>query len=276
MDYRSFLGSRGPPPGGMRTGGGFGGGSRIPDGGYGGRTPLSIDGGKTPSWGGGGGRTPGWGGGDTSSGKTPAWKGSGSATSYGGSGGMTTYGGAGNYGAPAGGRTPAYGSGGTAWSGSSRTPYGADHGFSSNNNSSSAFDSFAAGSRTPYGGAGTSRTPAWSGGSAAKDAPTPRFDAQPTTAPTPRGVSDDDPYTPAPYTPYGAAAPTPGASGGGYDNAPTPAFAKGSNKDPLKYNRLMDAPTPAGGAPTPYGGGYDAPTPAAGGGGPKYIDSDEE
>ena len=90
------------------------------------------------------------------------------------------------------------------------------------------------------------------------------------------GIPDEDPYTPAPYTPYGAAAPTPGAGGGGYDSAPTPAFAKGSNKDPLRYNRLLDAPTPAAGVPTPYGSGFDAPTPAAGGEGPRYVESDEE
>ena len=44
-----------------------------------------------------------------------------------------------------------------------------------------------------------------------------------------------------------------------------PGFAKGANKEELKYNRLNAAPTPAA---------YDAPTPAAGG--PRYADDDDE
>ena len=61
-------------------------------------------------------------------------------------------------------------------------------------------------------------------------------------------------------------APTPGGP-------QIPGYAKGANKDPLKYNRLtMDAPTPAANAPTPYG--MDAPTPAAGG--PRYAEDDDE
>ena len=268
---------RGGPPG-MQTG--FTG-SRIPDGGYGGRTPgYAMDGGRTPAWGSSA-RTPAWGGPGSGSAidssRTPAWQGaSGSRTSYGGAGNMTSYGGAGNVG---GGRTP-------AWSSNAKTPYAGDSGFGGGSSSGgSAFDAFAAGSRTPaYAGMGSSsRTPAWGGPNAAASAPTPSargYDA-PTpaaSAPTPGGNRyDDDPYTPA-YT----GAPTPGAGFGNVPiDAPTPRFAKAANTEPIKNNRFaqpLDAPTPgdpgAASAPTPYGGGFDAPTPAAGG--PRYVEDDDD
>lgn len=194
---------------------------------------------------------------------------------------MTSYGGTSNHGVANGGKTP-------AWSSSARTPYGADHGFGSSNTGAggSGFDAFAAGSRTPAYGASstvtTSRTPVWGGPVASAptpgrsggyDAPTPAANA----ALTPGRLFDDDSYTPA----YGGA-PTPGA---GFDepvDAPTPAFAKGANKEPLKHSRLdqrYDAPTPAASAPTPYSGGhgFDAPTPAAEStGGPRYLDDSDE
>lgn len=197
------------------------------------------------------------------SGRTPAWKpSSGAQTSYGGAGGMTSYGGAGNYGA-SGGRTP-------AWSASARTPYGGSDGFGA---SSSGYDAFATGSRTPYGATGTSRTPAWGGpNSSATTAPTPAarpYDA-PTpavSAPTPGGFDNND----GSYTAYGANAPTPGAGfGASALDAPTPGFAKGSNREELKYNRLTAPVTAA----TPAAGGYDAPTPAAGG--PRYAEDDDD
>jgi transcription elongation factor SPT5 len=178
---------------------------------------------------------------------------------------MTSYGGAGNY-AATGSRTP-------AWSSGAKTPYGADHGFSSSGNS--GFDAFAAGSRTPAYNS-SSRTPAWSGPGNVASAPTPS--ARPYDAPTP-GMSAPTPtasgrYDDDAYTPY-MGAPTPGA---GVPDAPTPApsFAKGANRDPLTHNRLgFDAPTPAASAPTPYASGaFDAPTPAAGG--PRYADDDDE
>ena len=309
LDYSQFRGSRGAP-GGLRTG--FGAAApRIPDSGYSGsRTPMGAgygDGGRTPAWGGAS-RTPAWTGPGSSaldSGRTPTWKGpgAGSQTSYGGAGNTTTYGGPANYGTSDS-RTP-------AWTSSARTPYGADHGgYTSSNTTSSGFDAFAAGSRTPAYGAGStaysggynssmtsSRTPAWGGqnsssSTVAASAPTPgRTDDAPTpavlnnySAPTPgasgRHIEDDDPYTPAPYsapTPGAGAydAPTPGASGPGM----IPKFAHGGNLVPLGRSRF-DAPTPAANAPTPFasGGGYDAPTPAAGtGGGPRYAeDSDED
>lgn len=182
---------------------------------------------------------------------------------------MTSYGGAGNYG---GGRTP-------AWSSSAKTPYSGDHGYGGS--AGSGYDAFAAGARTPYGAgaAASSRTPAW-GGPNSNSAPTPAaraYDA-PTpaiSAPTPGGFQDDG------YTPYNGAvsAPTPGAGfGPGPIDAPTPGgplpgYAKGANKEELKYNRL-NAPTPAASAPTPFAGGYDAPTPAAGG--PRYAEDDDD
>ncbi|KAK5951721.1 transcription elongation factor spt5 [Knufia fluminis] len=277
MDYNTFANSRGPPrAGGMP-------GSRIPDSGFSGsRTPaVGGDGGRTPAWGASSARTPAWSGagGGMDSGRTPAWKpssgsatsygGSGGMTSYGGAGGMTSYGGAGNYGASGGGRTP-------AWSASARTPYGGSDGFGAGSGSS-GYDAFATGSRTPYAGAGASRTPAWGGpNSNATTAPTPAarpYDA-PTpaiSAPTPGGFDGND----GSYTAYGANAPTPGA---GFDagamDAPTPGFtpgfAKGSNREELKYNRL----TVPVAAATPAAGGYDAPTPAAGG--PRYAEDDDD
>ena len=273
--YGDWIKQRGGPPG-MQTG--FTG-SRVPDGGYGGRTPFAPDGGRTPAWGASSARTPAWGGPGSGSAmdssRTPAWQGaSGSRTSYGGAGNMTTYGGAGNI---SGSRTP-------AWSSSAKTPYAGDHGFGGGNASSggSAFDAFAAGSRTPaYAGMGSSsRTPAWGGPDAVVSAPTPAargYDA-PTpaaSAPTPGANRyDDDAYTPA-YT----GAPTPGAGFG--QDAPTPRFAKAANTEPIKNNRFtapLDAPTPGGpgaaNAPTPYGGGFDAPTPGAGG--PRYVDDDDD
>ncbi|KAJ9650198.1 transcription elongation factor spt5 [Neophaeococcomyces mojaviensis] len=257
IEYAQFASSRGGPfP--IRS---SVGGSGRPDGFAGGRTPAVADGGRTPAWGGSSSRTPAWSSGD--SGKTPAWKpNSGSQTSYGGAGGMTSYGGAGNYGT-SGSRTP-------AWSSSSKTPFGAGDGYGSGG---SGYDAFAAGSRTPYGAGASSRTPAWGGMNGGATAQTPAaraFDA-PTpavSAPTPGGFGDNDGYTP-----YGASAPTPGAGFGAAD-APTPGFAKGANKEELKYNRL-NAPTPgATTAATPYAGGYDAPTPAAGA--PRYADDDDD
>ncbi|EXJ81454.1 hypothetical protein A1O3_07746 [Capronia epimyces CBS 606.96] len=267
--YEDWIRTRGGPSA-MRAGQGVPG-SRIPDSGFGGRTPMGVmDGGRTPAWGGAS-RTPAWSGPGSSgssgleSGRTPSWKGpSGSQTTYGG-GGMTSYGGTGNY-STTGSRTP-------VWNAGAKTPYGADHGFNSAGNS--GFDSFAAGSRTPaY--TSSSRTPAWGGPGNAASAPTPA--ARPYDAPTP-GISAPTPsasgrYDDDAYTPY-MGAPTPGA---GPQDAPTPAasFAKNANKEPLKYNRLgFDAPTPAASAPTPYASGaFDAPTPAAGG--PRYADDDEE
>ncbi|KKY19501.1 putative transcription initiation protein spt5 [Phaeomoniella chlamydospora] len=225
--------------------------SRVPEWNGGSRTPLAAgDGGRTPAWGAAGGRTPAWGGGGTNgsstSSRTPAWKPSGSQTSYGGaSGGMTAYGGSSGGSDLGGGRTP-------VWTSSARTPYGGDHGFSGSGSSNSGFDTFASGSRTPYGGTGASggRTPAWGA--------TPK----PYDAPTPAAHND---YS----TPY-ASAPTPAAS------AATPRFAADA-PTPRAYDN--SAPTPAAtGAPTPGPSGYgmDAPTPAGDGGGPRYIDSDEE
>ncbi|ETN38564.1 uncharacterized protein HMPREF1541_06601 [Cyphellophora europaea CBS 101466] len=279
--YAQWAGRRGGPPSEMRAGPGIPG-SRVPDGA---RTPFAaVDGGRTPAWAGASARTPAWGGPSSAldSGRTPSWRAGGSQTSYGGAGNTTTYGGAGNYSAGTGSRTP-------AWSSSAKTPYGADHGFGGGSSGSgSAFDAFASGSRTPAYGTSTttvSRTPAWSGPSAAASAPTPAaraYDA-PTpaaalNAPTPAFPADDG-YTPA-YS-----APTPGAGFGnaGSMDAPTPGFARAANTIPLGKNRLaMDAPTPAGGpvsAPTPAawggGGAYDAPTPAVGGG-PRYAEDDDD
>ncbi|KAI1613657.1 hypothetical protein EDD36DRAFT_381830 [Exophiala viscosa] len=274
--YEDWSKTRGGPPS-MRAGHGSGG-SRIPDaGGFEGRTPMGVMGGsQTPAWGSSS-RTPAWGGPSSSgleSGRTPTWKGpSGSQTSYGGAGGgMTSYGGTGNYltagaAGAAGGRTP-------AWSSSAKTPYGADHGFSSSGGS--GFDGFGAGSRTPAYGSSSSRTPAWSGPGNTTSAPTPSarpYDAHTPgiSAPTPgaSGRQDDDAYTPY------LGAPTPGA--GTYD-APTPApsFVKNANHEPLAHNRLaFEAPTPAASASTPYASGaFDAPTPAAGG--PRYLDDDDD
>ncbi|KAG9785200.1 Transcription elongation factor spt5 [Exophiala dermatitidis] len=267
--YEDWIRSRGGPSG-MRAGQGMPG-SRIPDSGFGGRTPMGVmDGGRTPAWGAAS-RTPAWGGPNSSSalesGRTPAWKGpSGSQTAYGG-GGLTSYGGPGNY-STTGSRTP-------AWTAGAKTPYGADHGFGSSNNS--GFDAFAAGSRTPAYTASSSRTPAWGGPGASASAPTPA--ARSYDAPTP-GISAPTPaasghYDDDAYTPY-LGAPTPGA---GPVDAPTPApsFAKNANKEPLKHNRLaaFDAPTPVASAPTPYASGaFDAPTPAAGG--PRYADDDDD
>jgi len=91
------------------------------------------------------------------------------------------------------------------------------------------------------------------------------------SAPTPGGFGDTDGYTP-----YGVSAPTPGAGFGAVD-APTPGlpgFAKGANKEELRYNRLNASTPGATTAATPYAGGYDAPTPAAGG--PRYADDDDD
>lgn len=179
---------------------------------------------------------------------------------------MTSYGGAGNYGSR-GGATP-------AWNSSARTPFSGDSGFGGS--SSSGYDAFAAGSRTPFGGGApaSSRTPAWNdSNNGPMSAPTPAargFDA-PTpavSAPTPGGYGNS-----GGFTAYGGSAPTPGAGFGPAD-APTPGFAKGSNREELKYNRLT-APTPgATTAATPFAGGYDAPTPAAGG--PRYAEDDDD
>ncbi|OAP62234.1 hypothetical protein AYL99_04437 [Fonsecaea erecta] len=274
--YEDWIRQRGGPSS-MRAGPGVPG-SRVPDAGFGGRTPMGVmDGSRTPAWGTSS-RTPAWNGPGSAgldSGRTPSWKGpSGSQTSYGG-GGMTSYGGAGNYSTNTGSRTP-------AWSSSAKTPYGGDHGFSSSGNS--GFDAFAAGSRTPAYNSASSRTPAWGGpGNVAASAPTPGA-SRPYDAPTP-GMSAPTPSASGPgryddeaYTPY-LSAPTPGASTGVQD-APTPAppsFAKSANREPLKNNRFagFDAPTPAASAPTPYASGaFDAPTPAAGG--PRYVDDEDD
>ncbi|OAL31610.1 hypothetical protein AYO20_08153 [Fonsecaea nubica] len=274
--YEDWIRQRGGPSA-IRAGPGVPG-SRIPDAGFGGRTPMGVmDGGRTPAWGSSS-RTPAWSGpgaASLDSSRTPSWKGaSGSQTSYGG-GGMTSYGGAGNYSTNTGSRTP-------AWSSGAKTPYGGDHGFSSSGNQ--GFDAFAAGSRTPAYNPASSRTPAWGGpGSSAASAPTPG--ARPYDAPTP-GISAPTPSASGPgryddeaYTPY-LSAPTPGASATAPQDAPTPAppsFAKSANREPLKANRLavFDAPTPAASAPTPYASGaFDAPTPAAGG--PRYVDDDDD
>ncbi|KAJ9605115.1 transcription elongation factor spt5 [Cladophialophora chaetospira] len=276
--YEDWVKLRGGPMS-MRSGPGIGG-SRIPDGGFGGRTPMpAIDGMRTPAWGSSS-RTPAWGGpgsGGSSgidSGRTPSWKGpSGSQTSYSDAGGgMTSYGGAGNYSAnTTGSRTP-------AWSSSAKTPYGAGGG-DYNSSANSGFDAVS-GSRTPAYNPSSSRTPAWGGpgSNAPVSAPTPG--ARPYDAPTPGMVSAPTPgarYDDEAYTPY-LSAPTPGA---GPQDAPTPAppsFAKSANREPLKNNRLapvFDAPTPAASAPTPYASGaFDAPTPAAGG--PRYVDDDDD
>ncbi|KIX96108.1 uncharacterized protein Z520_08363 [Fonsecaea multimorphosa CBS 102226] len=299
IEYEDWIRQRGGPSA-IRAGPGVPG-SRVPDAGFGGRTPMGVmDGGRTPAWGTSS-RTPAWSGPGGSagldSGRTPSWKGpSGSQTSYGGAGGMTSYGGAGNYSTNTniGSRTP-------AWSSGAKTPYGGDHGFSSSGNA--GFDGFATGSRTPaYNPASSSRTPAWGGpgssSAAAASAPTPgasASSARPYDAPTPGIISAPTPSASGTgrydideaYTPYGLSAPTPGASGAAAttvpQDAPTPApppsFAKSANREPLKNNRLalsaFDAPTPAASAPTPYASGaFDAPTPAAGG--PRYVDDEDD
>lgn len=211
----------------LDVGRGRGSGSRVPygasaapptrDGWSGGRTPMAAaDSSRTPAWGGAASsRTPAWGG--MSGSRTPAWKNDGSRTSnpY-EAGNRTAYGGLGN-------RTP-------AWNSGSRTPY----------DSSSGYDAFASGSRTPaWGGANTgNRTPAWGGMPSGRDqrdfddAPTPGGNY---SAPTPGAYGAPTP---------GVSAPTPGAWP---DSAPTPGGA-------------FSAPTPGG---IPKRGGYDAPTPAA-------------
>ncbi|KAJ6080178.1 hypothetical protein PENARI_c012G09994 [Penicillium arizonense] len=241
----------------LDMGGGRGRGSRTPfgssaglpsrEGGWaGGRTPMAAaDSSRTPAWGGAGGsRTPAWG--NASGSRTPAWKNDGSRTSNPYEGNRTAYGGVGN-------RTP-------AWNSGSKTPY----------DSSSGFDAFASGSRTPaWGSAGGNtgnRTPAWGGLSSSRDQRD--FDDAPTpgggySAPTPGAYTAPTPGAPTPGA-WPESAPTPG----GVFSAPTPG---GPSK------RDYDAPTPAAyDAPTPAMGGAAA-TPGAGYGGndngPRYDDS---
>ncbi|EGC41157.1 transcription initiation protein spt5 [Histoplasma capsulatum var. duboisii H88] len=242
---------------GGRGGGGVGRGrtphssSAAPPDWSGSRTPLAAnDSSRTPAWRSSSSRTPAWGSATASGSRTPAWKADGSRTSNPYDASRTAYGG---------GRTP-------AWTSGTKTPYDSSSGFGSS--STSGFDAFAAGSRTPaYPGAG-SRTPAWAPGSAAPppighssgskggyDAPTPGADY---SAPTPG--------------PYGSAS-TPGATAatprGWADNAPTPGAIHAPTPDASGYSakrpgELYDAPTPA--AMSSMGGGrpYDAPTPAMG------------
>ncbi|KAJ5659363.1 hypothetical protein N7507_005814 [Penicillium longicatenatum] len=243
---------------------GRGRGSRVPHGGapqgrdgwQGGRTPMaSADSSRTPAWGGASSaRTPAWSGMGGS--RTPAWKNDGNRTAYGdgsrtayGDGSRTAYGGMGN-------RTP-------AWNSGSRTPYG-------DTGSSSGYDAFASGSRTPaWGNAGAgNRTPAWGGAGLSNSRDQRDYD----DAPTPGGYSAPTPGAYAAPTP-GASAPTPG---GWADNAPTPggAFSAPTPGDIPK--RGYEAPTPAAyDAPTPAMGGVAA-TPGAGYGdddaGPRYDD----
>ncbi|KAF3480906.1 uncharacterized protein GIQ15_06253 [Arthroderma uncinatum] len=236
-------------------GGGRGGGPRIPqsmatgsagpqDAAWqGGRTPISMgDSSRTPAWRASSSRTPAWNAGGGS--RTPAWKADGARTANPYDGNRTSYGGFG-------GRTP-------AWTSGTKTPHDAGSGFAGNS-SSSGFDAFMAGSRTPghpnaMAASSGSRTPAWghtgssgahlsAGTGRAYDAPTPGGDY---TAPSP--------------APYGSA-PTPGASAATPrawpDNAPTPGASTfaGKRMDGDAY----DAPTPAGDHRP-----YDAPTPAIG------------
>ncbi|KAI1857559.1 uncharacterized protein JN550_013192 [Neoarthrinium moseri] len=198
--------SRRPP--GMGAPGRPGEGRTVPDWNGGSRTPMASSmsnrtpAWKTPSGAGNGGRTPAWskGGGDFG-GRTPAWAGAdGSRTVNPYDGSRTAYGGSGS-------RTP-------AWNSGSKTP---------------APDSFSHGSKTPaYGGSGAS-----------------------------------DPWSSGSKTPYGAAAPTPGASGGGDTWGYTPGASGSSGAyDAPTPGALLGAPTPgAMNAPTP--GAYNAPTPGA-------------
>ncbi|KAJ5788479.1 hypothetical protein N7457_003469 [Penicillium paradoxum] len=217
--------------------GGGGPGGRTPygsssgpgrEGGWsGGRTPMaSADSSRTPAWGGASARTPAWGG--MSGSRTPAWKADGSRTANPYEGNRTAYGGVGS-------RTP-------SWTSGSKTPY----------DSSSGFDAFASGSRTPGWGAGAantgSRTPGWNAMSSSRDQRD--FD----DAPTPGGNYSAP--TPGAYT-----APTPGAPtpGGWPESAPTPAPTPAA----------FDAPTPAmGGTAATPGAGYGGND-----GGPRYDDS---
>ncbi|OAT06168.1 transcription initiation protein spt5 [Blastomyces gilchristii SLH14081] len=246
---------------GGRGGGGAGrgripyGSSAAPPDWSGSRTPLAAnDASRTPAWRSSSSRTPAWGSATASGSRTPAWKADGSRTSNPYDGSRTAYGGT-TFG---GGRTP-------AWTSGTKTPYDSSSGFGGS--STSGFDAFAAGSRTPAYPGGGSRTPAWAPGSAAPppighssgskssyDAPTPSTDY---SAPTPG--------------PYGGA-PTPGATAatphGWADNAPTPGAIHAPTPDASGYSakrtgELYDAPTPAA-----IGGGrpYDAPTPAMGAG----------
>ncbi|KAJ5142821.1 uncharacterized protein N7515_001608 [Penicillium bovifimosum] len=240
-------GRGGGGPGGRTPFGSSGGPAR--DGWAGSRTPMAAaDSSRTPAWGGASARTPAWGG--LSGSRTPAWKADGSRTVNPYDGNRTAYGGVGS-------RTP-------SWTSGSKTPY----------DSSSGFDAFASGSRTPGWGVSAgasaaantgSRTPGWSSMAAGRDQRD--FD----DAPTPGGN-----YS-AP-TPGAYAAPTPGVPtpGGWSESAPTPggAFSAPTPGGPSK--RDYDAPTPAAfDAPTPAMGGMAA-TPGAGygnDGGPRYEDS---
>ncbi|WEW59240.1 transcription elongation factor spt5 [Emydomyces testavorans] len=188
----------------------------------GGRTPIAAnDSSRTPAWRASSSRTPAWNA-AVSSARTPAWKTDGSRTVNAYDAGYKT---------ALGSRTP-------AWAAGSKTPRDPSSGFGVSS-SSSGFDAFLAGSRTPaHPGAALSgsRTPAWghSASSSGKvfDAPTPggdyvapspaAFGAAPTpgaSAPTPRSWNDAAP------TPGAANAPTPGASV--YASAPTPAGGMG-------------------------------------------------
>ncbi|GJN74671.1 transcription elongation factor spt5 [Purpureocillium lilacinum] len=223
---------------------------------------------------GGGDRVPGWQGGSppaAAGGRTPAWK----AQDYSGS------------------RTPAWADGSrtvnpydgsrTAYGSGSRTPA-----WQSGARTPAVGDAFGAGSRTPaYGGSGGmdswgsgSKTPAWGA-----SAPTPGASGNDSWGYTP-GASGSGPYdAPTPGAAMGA--PTPGAlnapTPGAY-SAPTPAASAPTPGGGWQGGWGADAaPTPAAGAPTPGASGYyGAPTPAAYGGlpetpaasGPRYTDDD--
>ncbi|ROV95023.1 hypothetical protein VMCG_08306 [Cytospora schulzeri] len=240
--------------GGFAGRGGYGGGRGGFDSGLGSRTPQVSSGSeRTPAWGSSrvAARTPAWSQGPSSGSRTPAW-GDGSRTVNPYDGSRTAYG--------SGSRTP-------AWSSGAKTP--APDGFSLGNKTpayggSGGDSAWGAGSKTPAYGIsaptpGASHDP-WGPTPAAYDAPTPGAGLG---APTP-GAALNAP-TPGAYnapTPGALNAPTPGAWQGGWgaDSAPTPAAA---------------APTPGASG----GGYYSAPTPGAfaetpAASGPRYTDDD--
>ncbi|KAK6197030.1 hypothetical protein LQW54_010946 [Pestalotiopsis sp. IQ-011] len=114
------------------------------------------------------------------------------------------------------------------------------------------------GSRTAYGSG--ARTPAWNSG-----AKTPAPDSFSHGSKTPGYSSGGsaDPWSSGAKTPYGAAAPTPGASGGdtwGY--TPGASGSSSAYDAPTPGAHMLGAPTPgAMNAPTP--GAFNAPTPGA-------------
>ncbi|KUI70356.1 Transcription elongation factor spt5 [Cytospora mali] len=240
--------------GGFAGRGGFGGGRGGSDSGFGSRTPQVSSGSeRTPAWGSSRvtARTPAWSQGPASGSRTPAW-GDGSRTVNPYDGSRTAYG--------SGSRTP-------AWSSGAKTP--APDGFSLGSKTpayggSGGDSAWGAGSKTPAYGIsaptpGASNDP-WGPTPAPYDAPTPGAGLG---APTP-GAALNAP-TPGAFnapTPGALNAPTPGGWQGGWgaDSAPTPAAA---------------APTPGASG----GGYYSAPTPGAfaetpAASGPRYTDDD--